>query len=113
MKIPIFIFVLVLVLGFFYMWTNFMSENNFDNDNFDNSESSYYPYNPEIHTPVSNYNKIANDVREQDKYKPEISVAQGPTPTIKCNELDGKDKCNQYGCNWFGTYCSSIYPSYL
>lgn len=72
-----------------------------------------YPYNPHIQTPQSNYLDIVKKLEDQDKYKYDISVALSPTPTIQCDRLKSKSDCNDNGCNWFGTYCSAIYPSYL
>ncbi len=99
-----FIIILVIILIIFY----------YSNKNFDFFVSKNpYPYNPQIQTPQSNYNQITSKLNNQDKYKYDISVALGPTPTIHCDELDNRDDCNKYGCNWFGTYCSAMYPSYL
>ena len=72
-----------------------------------------FPYDPPIQTPQSNYLEIAKKLKDQDKYKYKISVALSPTPTIQCDRLKNKHDCNDNGCNWFGTYCSAIYPSYL
>lgn len=72
-----------------------------------------YPYNPIIKTPQSNYLDIVKKIEDQDKYKYDLSVALSPTPTIKCDKLNTKSNCNDNGCNWFGTFCSSMYPSYL
>lgn len=72
-----------------------------------------YPYNPSVPSVMSNYEKISTDIDNQNEYKKNLSVGLSPTPTIKCDELTNKNKCNQYGCNWFDTYCSAIYPSYL
>jgi hypothetical protein len=84
----------------------------FQKDKFTNYPNKY-PYNPSIQTPQSNYLDITKKLEDQDKYKYDISVALSPTPTIQCDKLKSKSDCNNNGCNWFGTYCSAMYPSYL
>ena len=110
----IFIFGLIIILCIIYLY----NEKFTIKDNFFNILSfnySKYPnsYNPPIPTLLSNYDEIMNNINKQNEYKSDISLALSPIPTIKCNELKNKDDCNQYGCNWFGSYCSSVYPSYL
>ena len=82
-------------------------------DTFTNSSLNNYPFNPHIQTPQSNYLDITKKLEDQDKYKYELSIALSPTPTVQCSKLKTKSDCNDNGCNWFGTYCSAIYPSYL
>lgn len=96
-----FIILCIVVIIIFYYFQ--MKKDKFTN----------YPYNPPIQSPQSNYLEIAKKLEDQDKYKYEISVALSPTPTIQCDKLKNKSDCNDNGCNWFGTYCSSMYPSYL
>ena len=72
-----------------------------------------YPFNPPIQTPQSNYLDISKKLEDQDKYKYDISVALSPIPTIQCDKLKSKSDCNDNGCNWFGTYCSAMYPTNL
>lgn len=72
-----------------------------------------FSYNPLIQTPQTNYLAVTKKLEDQDKYKYDLSVALSPTPTVQCNKLETKTDCNNNGCNWFGTYCSAIYPSYL
>ncbi len=88
-----------------------MYANNFDN--FYMSNYPHYPYDPKIQTPQSNYLDTITKINLQNQYKKDISVALSPIPTIKCDELYDKENCNMYGCNWFGTFCSAMYPSYL
>jgi hypothetical protein len=100
-----FIFLIIIILIIFYYFE-------FQKDKF--TKYPYeYPYNPQIQTPQSNYLDIAKKLENQDKYKYKISVALSPTPTIQCDKLKNKSDCNDNGCNWFGTYCSAMYPSYL
>ena len=81
-------------------------------DNFNAITNPYpYPYNPPIQTPQTNYDKIIHEINSQQTYKSDLSVSLGPTPTIHCPELLNKKDCNKYGCNWFGTFCSSTYPT--
>ncbi len=72
-----------------------------------------YSYEPELDTPQTNYNKIISKINSNQSYKLNTSVALSPTPTIHCPELKTKNKCNDYGCNWFGTFCSSTYPTQI
>lgn len=72
-----------------------------------------YPFDPQIQTPQTNYNTIIKNIQDHNKYKYNLSVALSPIPTIQCDRLKTKTDCNNYGCNWFGTYCSAMYPSYL
>jgi hypothetical protein len=99
-----FVIILLLILIIIYLFKKFI----YPNDNFTQIE---YPYNPEIKTPQSNYNQIMKKINSQQKYKSDLSVALAPTPTIQCPELKNKTDCNKYGCNWFGTFCSSTYPT--
>ncbi len=94
------ILIIIILIIFFYF--------EFQKDKFTNN-----PYNPSIQTPQSNYLDIAKKLEDKDKYKYEISVALSPIPTIQCDKLKNKSDCNNNGCNWFGTYCSAMYPSYL
>ena len=72
-----------------------------------------YIYNPEIQSPQSNYLKNIKILKNQDKYKYELSNALNPIPLVQCDTLKNKSDCNDNGCNWFGSFCSSIYSSYL
>lgn len=72
-----------------------------------------YPFDPPIQTPQSNYQDIMKKLDTQSQYKYDISVGLSPTPTVQCDKLKSKSDCNDNGCNWFGTYCSGMYPSYL
>ena len=72
-----------------------------------------YPYNPFVPTPLSNYECVNNRINELNNYKQNISVSLGPTPTINCSTISNKNNCNKYGCNWFGTFCSSTYPTQI
>lgn len=104
-----FIISIIIILIIFYYFE-------FQKDKFTNYPYEYpykLPYNPPIQTPQSNYLDITKKLKDQDKYKYEISVALSPTPTIQCDKLKNKSDCNDNGCNWFGTYCSAMYPSYL
>jgi hypothetical protein len=94
------IFIIIIVIIFYYF--------EIKKDNFTN-----YPYNPQIKTPQSNYLEISKKLKDQDKYKYEISVALSPIPIIQCDKLKTKSSCNNNGCNWFGKYCSAINPTYL
>lgn len=99
----IFLFCMVLILIIFYLYE--IKKDFFTNNN--------YPFNPSTQTPQSNYLEIAKKLEDQDNYKYDLSVALSPTPTIQCHKLNDKDDCNNNGCNWFGSYCSAMYPSYL
>lgn len=104
-----FIIFLIIIIVIIYLYDG--KKDNFTNNS--KSKNNSYPFNPPIQTPQSNYLSISNKLKEQDKYKYDISVALSPTPTIQCDKLKNKSDCNDNGCNWFGTYCSAIYPSYL
>ncbi len=80
-------------------------------DNFEQTVS--YPFNPQIQTPQSNYDSIISKINSQQVYKSDLSVALAPTPTVQCSQsnLTNKSDCNKYGCNWFGNFCSSTYPT--
>ena len=69
-----------------------------------------FPYNPKFDSPQTNYDDIIKKINSQQQYKKNLSVALNPIPTIQCQLLDDQDNCNKYGCNWFGSYCSSMYP---
>jgi hypothetical protein len=106
-----FITIIVLILATIYFiksYHSILNKYTFDQDTF---SQTGYPYNPSIQTPQSNYDKIISQIDSQQVYKSDLSVALGPTPTIKCPELKTKSDCNKYGCNWFGTFCSSTYPT--
>lgn len=96
------IFIILLTLIYLHQYMSF--------DNFNNSSKNIYPYNPNIDTPQSNYQKIINKIKSQQDYKSNLSVALAPTPTINCPNANNKKDCNKYGCNWFGNFCSSTYP---
>ncbi len=112
-----FITILVLLLAIIYFMTSYhpiLNKSKLDSDSFENSDyPAYpnYPFNPPIQTLQTNYDKIIDLIDSQQAYKSDLSVALGPTPTIQCPELKTKSDCNQYGCNWFGTFCSSTYPT--
>ena len=97
-----------MLLALIYL-SEYMSNDNFNQIN-ENSELTY-PYAPIIQTPQTNYDAITKKIKKQQAYKKDLSVALGPTPTINCPELKNKTDCNKYGCNWFGNFCSSIYPT--
>jgi len=100
-----FVIILLLILIIIYLFKNFV----FAKDDF--TQFKEYPYDPQIQTPQSNYNKIMKQINSQQKYKSDLSVALAPTPTIHCPELKNITDCNKYGCNWFATFCSSTYPT--
>ncbi len=118
----IFVIILIIILGLIYLFPNsfdyFCSCNSrrnlFKKDNFTNSNNnleSNYPYNPPIPTPQSNYSNIVNQIKKQNECKKDLSVDLNPIPTIQCAHMDNKEKCNYYGCNWFGEgVCSAAYP---
>jgi hypothetical protein len=99
-----FIIILILILIIIYLSKNII----FPKDNFTQIQ---YPYNPQIQTTQSNYSQIMSKINSQQKYKSDLSVALAPTPTIQCPKLKNINDCNKYGCNWFGTFCSSTYPT--
>ena len=101
----------IIILGILIVIVLYIRE--IKKDTFGNYLSAIYPFNPPIQTPQSNYLDIAKKLEDQDKYKYDISVALSPIPTVQCQELKSKSDCNNNGCNWFGTYCSAMYPSYL
>jgi hypothetical protein len=72
-----------------------------------------YPYNPPIPTLQSNYDNITKQINKDNEYKSNLSIGISPIPFYDCVDLSDEKKCNESGCNWFGTFCSSIYPSYL
>lgn len=98
------VIILFLILIIIYLSKNII----FTKDNFTQIK---YPYNPQIQTPQSNYKKIMSQIDSQQKYKSDLSVALSPIPTVNCHELKNITDCNKYGCNWFGTFCSSTYPT--
>lgn len=100
-----FVIILLLILIIIYLSKNIF----FSKDNF--TQFKEYPYDPQIHSPQSNYYKIISQINSQQKYKSDLSVALAPIPTIHCPELKNITDCNKYGCNWFGTFCSSTYPT--
>jgi len=102
-----FVIILLLILIIIYLSKNII----LSEDNFTQFDKYPYPYNPQIHTPQSNYNQIMKQINLEQKYKSDLSVALAPTPTIHCPELKNISDCNKYGCNWFGTFCSSTYPT--
>lgn len=104
-----FYFIIFLIMSIIILYTYDRKKDYFSNHEY----SKNYPYNPIIKTPQTNYLDISNKLKNQDKYKYEISVALAPTPTVQCDKLKNKSDCNSNGCNWFGTYCSAMYPSYL
>ena len=103
-------FVIILILILAIMYFNMMYNPKLNLDTFNHTN---YPYNPIIKTPQTNYNKIISQIDSQQIYKSDLSVAFGPTPTIKCPELKNKSECNKYGCNWYKTFCSSTYPTQI
>jgi hypothetical protein len=106
-----FILILVIILIIFFVFC-------FNTDRFTIYPYNYpynypyynYPYNYPIDNPLANYKKIIKKINLQQQYKKDLSTALSPIPTIQCQELTDKDTCNKYGCNWFGTQCSSMYP---
>jgi len=100
-----FVIILLLILIIIYLSKNII----FIKDNF--TQFKEYPYVPQFPTTQSNYNQIISQINSQQKYKSDLSVAFAPTPTIQCPELKNITDCNKYGCNWFGTFCSSTYPT--
>lgn len=118
-----FIIILIIILVIFFIKnTKLKTDSNIESkENFYtcSCKSKKYPYNPQIDTPQSNYDKIISKINSQQTYKKDLSVALEPTPTMHCRELDNKKDCNKYGCNWFGTqytknsnsFCSSTYPT--
>ena len=107
------IILLIIIIIIFYIRE--INKDTFGNYSYQNpfSHTYSYPYNPPIQTPQSNYLSIAKKLEDQDKYKYDMSIGLSPTPTIQCNRLETKSDCNDNGCNWFGTFCSAMYPSYL
>lgn len=113
-----FIIILIIILAIFIVYSKHIdlfanSLSNLSSNSLSQPSQSYYvskPYNPPISTPMHNYLEISNQIDSQQKYKSDLSVALQPTPTIQCQELTDKDNCNKYGCNWFGSFCSSMYP---
>lgn len=110
------IIILFIILLIIYILSNTNKLDNFEN-NYKNRNKNYkvldkktYPYNPVIQTPQINYDKIISKIDSQQKYKKDLSISLSPIPTINCHELSNKKDCNKYGCNWFGTMCSSTYP---
>jgi len=98
------VFILIIILLIYYFFSK-----KYDNFNV----NLKYPYNPKIDTPESNYKDIVNKINYQNEYKKDLSVALSPIPTIQCDKLFNKESCNNYGCNWFNKFCSSMYPSYF
>jgi hypothetical protein len=110
-----FIILLIVILIVLYFVKNDYKDN-FDkiNNNSCKSNQSYnrvYPFDPIVPTPNSNYIEKTNKINCLNQYKKDLSVALAPTPTIHCPNLKDKEKCNKYGCNWYGTFCSSTYPT--
>ena len=99
-----FVIILLLILLLIFLSKNFINFN-------DNFTQINYSYNPQIQTQQSNYNQIVSQINSQQKYKSDLSISLAPTPTIHCPKLKNSTDCNKYGCNWFGTFCSSAYPT--
>lgn len=65
------------------------------------------------------YNKIYDFNYEKNKLlniqtSPNLIIsALSPTPIYNCTDIKEENKCLESGCNWFGTYCSAMYPSLL
>ena len=88
---------------------------NFTSKIFSNVQNTPFktPFETPIQTPMSNYLEITKNIDDQQKYKSNLVVGLSPTPTIQCSNSKSQADCVDNGCNWFGTYCSSMYPSYL
>lgn len=111
-----FVIILLFLLVILYLLPNYCSiqiKYTYVDKIKDNFNSIDYPYNPPIQTPQTNYKKIISKINSQQAYKSDLSVALAPTPTIHCPELKNKSECNKYGCNWFGNFCSSTYPTQI
>ena len=105
----IYIFILFIILIIFILLYNNNNNNNYDKFTIKND----YQHDNNIDTPLSNYENIINKINLQQKYKNNMSISLNPIITQNCQELNNKNDCNNYGCNWFNTFCSSIYPIYL
>ena len=107
-----FVIILLVILVLLYLSKNSFSCYITTKDSFDSSSIILpsAPYNPTIRTPLTNWKEITADISKQLEWKKNLSVALSPTPTIQCDKLKNLDDCNKYGCNWFGTFCSSTYP---
>jgi hypothetical protein len=106
-----FIIILILILAIIYFITWYHPKLDILTLNKDSFGQLNYSFNPQIQTSQTNYDKIISQIDSQQVYKSDLSVALGPIPTINCPELKNKLDCNKYGCNWFGTLCSSTYPT--
>ena len=116
-----FVIILLLILIIIYLFNNiilikdnFTQYNKYSNSNLNpnpNPNPTQYPYNPQIQTPQSNYSEIISKINSQQKYKSDLSIALAPTPTVNCPKLKNVSECNNNGCNWFGSFCSSTYPT--
>jgi hypothetical protein len=106
-----FFIVALIILIIFFLYFEYDKIKN--TENYYPSQNIPYPYDLSIQTPQSNYQDIVKKLDDQAQYKYDISVGLSPIPTIQCSKLKSKSDCNNNGCNWFGTYCSAIYPSYL
>lgn len=111
-----FVIVLFIVLGIIFI-LSLTNKNTFgfEQDNFKQIIYSNYPYDPKIPTPQTNYDDMEIKINSQQKYKSKLSTSLSPIPIINCSSpsLTNKLDCNNYGCNWYDTYCSSIYPTQL
>lgn len=106
-----FITILVLLLATIYFITIYHPKlNKINHDTFNQTN---YSYSPIIQNPQTNYENKINIIDSQQLYKSDLSVALRQIPTVQCSELKTKFDCNNYGCNWLGTFCSSIYPTQL
>ena len=102
------IFIIIIIIILFLI--NF-NQNQYNYEKFNCNYN--YPYAPKIDTVQSNYDQIIKNINDQQKYKKNIHIALNPIPTIQCQNINQSDKCIDNGCNWFGTFCSGLYPSYL
>ena len=93
----IFIIILILILILFIIFFFNKHKNENINEKFIISQKNF-GNDPNI----IKYNTIANNA---------VITAINPTPFINCTNINDLDVCVDSGCNWYGNYCSAMYPS--
>ena len=93
----IFIIILILILFIIFFINKYYNINItekfiYSNKNFGNDPN------------IVKYNTITDNT---------VITAINPTPFINCTDINDLDVCVDSGCNWYGNYCSAMYPSNL
>ena len=85
-----FIFVLIIILVVFYIYQQ-------------NKENFYYPdYGPKV---------TLKELIKDQLFNLDSEVAINPIVTRNCTNIKDKNSCLNSRCNWFGYFCSAMYPN--